>query len=140
MQINPYLNFDGHTEEAMRFYAAALGGTLTPMSRFGEMPGDMPMSDEQKQRVLHVGLQLPSGAMIMASDTMAGMGPPFVAGNNVHISLNPDNRATADAMFAALGEGGTVTMALTEQFWGDYFGSLTDRFGVHWMVNCASKE
>jgi PhnB protein len=138
MQINPYLNFDGHTEEAMTFYAKALGGTLTPINRFGEMPGDFPMSDAMKQRVMHVGLQLPGGAMIMASDTMPGMGPPRVAGNASSISVHPDDRATADAMFRALAEGGTVTMPLAEQFWGDYFGSLTDRFGMQWMINCAA--
>lgn len=136
MRVHPYLNFDGTTEAAMGFYAQALGGTLTPINRFGEMPGDMPMTDALKQRVLHVGLELPSGEKIMASDTFPGMGPPQQVGNNFSISLHPDDRATAEAIFAALSDGGRVTVQLADQFWGAYFGFLTDRFGVQWMINC----
>ncbi|MCB9777666.1 MAG: VOC family protein [Alphaproteobacteria bacterium] len=136
MNVNPYLNFDGQTEEAMRFYADALGAELGPINRFSDIPGDMPMSDETKQRVMHVTLTLPSGAQIMASDTMPGMGPARVAGNAFTISLHPTDRATADAIFAALAEGGQVFHPLAEQFWGAYFGSLADRFGVQWMINC----
>jgi PhnB protein len=73
--------------------------------------------------------------MIMASDTMEGMGPPHATGNAFSISLSPDSRQEADRVFRALGEGGTVTMPLADQFWGDYYGSVTDRFGVQWMVN-----
>lgn len=135
MKVHPYLNFDGHTEAAMRFYAQALGGTLTPIHRFGDMPGDTPMSDEAKRRVMHVGLDLPNGVKIMASDTMPGFSPPWVAGNAYSISLHPTSRAQADAAFQALSEGGTVTMPLADQFWGDYYGSLTDRYGIQWMVN-----
>jgi PhnB protein len=139
MHAHPYLNFDGHTEEAMRFYAAATGGTLTPFHRFGDMPGDMPLTDEQKRRVMHVGIDLPSGAKIMASDTLPGFGPDWSAGNHISISLHPETRAQADAVFAALAEGGIITSPLADQFWGDYFGSLTDRFGVQWMVNCGAR-
>ena len=135
MKILPYLNFDGTAEEAMTFYAAALGGTLTEVFRFGAMPGDTPLDDDLKNRVMHVGLELADGAMIMASDTFPGMSPPWVAGNASSISVHPDSRAQADAFFAALSAGGTVDMPLADQFWGDYFGSLTDRFGVQWMIN-----
>lgn len=134
MQIVPYLNFDGDAEEAFRFYAQALGGELTEVHRFGGMPG-AEMSEAQKQRVMHVGLRLADGQMLMASDTMAGMGPPRVLGTNISISIHPDSREQAAAFFAALSEGGQVTMPLEDQFWGDYFGSLVDRFGVQRMVN-----
>jgi PhnB protein len=135
MQLHPYLNFDGHAEAAMRFYAQVLGGTLTPVHRFGDMPGGMPMSDEAKGRVMHVGLDLPNGVKVMASDTMPGFSAPWVAGNAYSISIHPTSREEADAAFQGLAEGGSVTMPLADQFWGDYFGALVDRYGIQWMVN-----
>jgi PhnB protein len=137
MKIHAYLNFAGQAEEALRFYAEALGGDLTEIHRFGSMPPDsgFDLTDEQKNQVMHVGLQLPDGQMIMASDVLEGMGPPHVEGSNFSISVHPESRPEADRIFRALSEGGTVTMPLADQFWGDYFGSLTDRFGINWMVN-----
>jgi PhnB protein len=135
MQLSPYLNFPGNTEEAMTFYAKALGGKLTEIHRFGMMPGGADMPEEAKNRVMHVGIDLPGGGRLMASDTMEGMGPAHVAGTNMSISIHPESRAEADRLFAALGEGGEVGMPLEDQFWGDYYGHLTDRFGIQWMVN-----
>lgn len=135
MKINPYLNFAGDTEQAFRFYAEVLGGELTEIHRFGSMPGGAELTDAQKNLVLHVGLRLPDGQMLMASDTLEGMGPPRVVGNNVNLSIHPDSRDEADRIFNALAEGGAITMPIADQFWGDYFGSLSDRFGVQWMVN-----
>lgn len=139
MKIHPYLNFDGDTEAAMRFYAEALGGELTEIHRFGSMPG-ADLTEAQQNLVMHVGLQLPDGQMIMASDLLEGMSPPRVEGNNVSISIHPASRGQADRVFAALAEGGTVTMPLADQFWGDYYGALIDRFGMHWMVNFSAAD
>lgn len=135
MKIYPYLNFPGTAEEAMAFYAQALGGTLGEVHRFGAMPdGDqLPASD--RMRVMHVSVALEGGFLIMASDTMPGMGPPHVPGTNMTISIHPSSREEADRVFEALSDGGEVTMPLADQFWGDYYGSLTDRFGIQWMVN-----
>lgn len=135
MNLAPYLNFAGNAEEAMKFYAQALGGTLSEIHRFGTMPGSESMSEALKNRVMHVGLELPGGGRIMASDTLEGMGPPHVVGTNMSISIHPASRAEADRLFAALADGGVVGMPLADQFWGDYYGHLTDRFGVQWMVN-----
>jgi PhnB protein len=135
MNLAPYLNFPGTTEEAMKFYEKALGGTLTEIHRFGTMPGSENMPEAVKNGVMHVGLELPGGGRIMASDTIDGMGQPHVVGTNMSISLHPSSRDEADRLFSALAEGGTVGMPLADQFWGDYYGHLTDRFGVQWMVN-----
>ena len=137
MKIHPYLNFEGKTEEAFRFYEKVLGGKLTEFYRFGAMPmeGGPQLTPEQQNYVMHVGLQLPDGQMIMASDMIAGMGPRRVEGNNYSISVHPDSRQEADRIFNALAEGGTITMPIADQFWGDYYGSVTDRFGMNWMVN-----
>ncbi len=137
MKLHAYLNFAGHAEEACRFYADVLGGTLTDIHRFGSMPpsDDFQLTDEQKNMVMHVGVELPDGQMIMASDMLEGMGPPRIEGTNVALSVHPTSRNEADRIFDGLAEGGTVTMPMADQFWGDYYGALTDRFGMHWMVN-----
>jgi PhnB protein len=137
MKIHSYLNFDNKTEEAFRFYEKALGGKLTEIHRFGSMPQQegVELTPEQKNLVMHVALELPDGQMIMASDMLAGMGPKRVEGNNISISVHPDSKQEADRIFNALAQGGTITMPIANQFWGDYFGSLTDRFGINWMVN-----
>lgn len=135
MKISPYLNFPGSAEEAMTFYAKALGGTLTEVHRFGTMPGSEALPEEVKKRVMHVGIDLPGGGRIMASDTMEGMGPPHVVGTNMSISIHPGSREEADRLFAALSAGGQIGMPLEDQFWGDYYGHFTDRFGIQWMIN-----
>jgi PhnB protein len=141
MKIHTYLNFEGEAEEAFRFYGPILGGTLTEIHRFGSMPqdGGFELTSEQKNLVMHVGLELPDGQMLMASDMLEGMGPKRVEGNNYSISVHPDSKPEADRIFNALAEGGTVTMPIADQFWGDYFGSLTDRFGINWMVNYSAE-
>jgi PhnB protein len=137
MRIHSYLNFENKTEEAFRFYQKVLGGKLTDIYRFGSMPpqGGFELTPDQKNLVMHVGLELPDGQMIMGSDMLAGMGPKRVEGNNFSLSVHPDSKQEADRIFSALAEGGTITMPIADQFWGDYFGSLRDRFGVNWMVN-----
>jgi PhnB protein len=74
----------------------------------------------------------------MGTDCSESMGFTLVQGNNVHLNLEPDTREEADRLFAALSYGGTVETPMMEMFWGAYFGSFTDRFGIHWMINCAN--
>ena len=137
MKIHAYLNFENKTEDAFRFYEKVLGGKLTEFYRFGAMPpqGGVELTPEQKNLVMHVALVLPDGQMLMGSDIFPGMGPKRVEGNNFSISVHPDNRQEADRLFKALAQQGAITMPIADQFWGDYFGSLTDQFGINWMVN-----
>jgi len=125
-----YLNFDGNAREAMTFYAKCLGGDLT-LSPFSEMPGNHP--PEAKDRIMHARISNGSDAVLMASDTMPGM--PFHLGNNFSVSIPCESAQEIDQLFAALSEGGKVSMPLADQFWGARFGMLTDRFGIHWMLN-----
>jgi PhnB protein len=76
----------------------------------------------------------------MGTDAVESMGQTLRPGNNVYINLQPDTRRETDELFSKLGAGGKVDMPLQEMFWGDYFGSLTDRFGVQWMFNCAIRR
>jgi PhnB protein len=97
------------------------------------------MAEADKNLVMHVELPILAGHVLMGTDAPESMGFKVAAGNNVHINLEPDTRAETDRLFAALASGGKVEMPMQDMFWGSYFGSLTDRFGVQWMFNCSSK-
>ncbi len=143
--VSTYLNFERNTEEASNFYKSVFGtefeGDIMRMGDVPAMDGQPPLSDEDKQLVMNVALPILGGHLLMGTDAPdTVMGSPFNQGNNVYISLHPDTRTEADRLFVALSDGGDVEMPMEEQFWGDYFGSFVDRFGVQWMVNCSSKS
>lgn len=135
--VNIYLTFDGNCESAFNFYKSVFGGEFASFNKFSEMPEspEFKIPDEEKNRIMHVSLPVSKETILMGSDTAGGYGPKFVVGNNFSISVNPDNRAEADRIFNALSAGGQVTMPMQDQFWGSYFGTLTDQFGINWMVN-----
>lgn len=135
-QINPYLNFDGDAEKAVRLYESALGAKVEHISRFGEMPGST-ATPETKDRVMHSTLRLDSGGVIMISDIQPGM--PHSPGTNVYVCLDFDDAADMGKKFDALAVGGKVLMALNDTFWGARFGMLKDAYGVQWMFNCEKK-
>ena len=141
--VSTYLNFARSTEEAFNFYRSVFGSEFQgQVMRFGDVPptpGQPPVSEDDKELIMHMALPILGGHMIMGTDAPESMGFKLVQGNNVYINLSPDTRAETDRLFNALAEGGRVEMALAEQFWGDYYGSLKDRFGVQWMFNCSSK-
>jgi len=142
-QVSTYLNFKRNTEEAFNFYKSVFGTEITSISRFGDMPtsDEYPgPSEEDNNLITNIQLPILGGHLLMGTDAPESMGFNLTPGNNYHICLHPDTRADSDRLFAALAAGGKVEMPLEEQFWGDYFGSLVDKFGVQWMVNCHSKE
>jgi len=142
-RVSTYLNFPGNTEQAFEFYRSVFGGSFNgPVHRMGDAPaapGQPPLSEADKQLVMHIELPILGGHVLMGTDAPESMGFKLVAGNNVHINLETDTRAQTDQLFAGLSAGGTVEMPLQDMFWGSYFGSLRDRFGVQWMFNCESK-
>jgi PhnB protein len=142
-RVTTYLNFPGNTEEAFLFYKSVFKTEfVAPINRFGDAPpspGQPAMPADQARMVMHVALPILGGHVLMGTDAPESMGFKLNQGNNVYINLEPDTRAETDRLFAALGEGGKVEMALQDMFWGAYWGSLTDRFGVQWMFNCAAK-
>lgn len=139
-QINPYLNFDGQAEEALTFYRSIFGGDfIGGIHRFDNTPGLETLTEEEKNRVMHVAL--PIGAnILMASDVLPSMGHRFVPGNNVYLSVQVDSREQADEIFGKLAEGGIIEMPLGDQAWGDYYGSLKDKFDIGWMVSYAMRQ
>ncbi len=137
--VNIYLNFNGNCREAFEFYRSVLGGEFSGISTFGEMPpqeGMPPLPEEDRDKIMHISLPVSEETMLMGSDTTTAFGGSVTPGDNFSISITPEGRNEADRLFAALSEGGQVTMPLAEMFWGDYFGSLVDKFSINWMVNC----
>ena len=128
-RLNPYIAFSDDARQALEFYRGVFGGELS-LSTFGEAGGaDGPDAD----KVMHGQLETPAGYTLMVADTPAGM--DNTVGTNISISLSGDDSDELRGYFAALAEGGTVTVPLEKQMWGDEFGMCLDRFGIAWMVN-----
>lgn len=138
-RICTYLNFSGQTEEAFSFYKNIFGGEFKDgIFRFGDIPtmdGMPPIPENEKNLIMHIELPILENYTLMGSDVPASMGYPFVIGNNTHIFIEPDNREETIRLFSALSDGGKITMELQDTFWGAYYGSCTDKYGVQWMFN-----
>ncbi len=143
-RTSTYLNFPRNTEEAFNFYKSVFGGEFVGgINRMGDVPtqeGQPPLAESDKNLVMHVALPILGGHMLMGTDAPESMGFKVNMGNNMYINLEPDTKEEAEQLFTAISAGGKVEMPLQKMFWGAYYGSCTDKFGVQWMVNCASKE
>jgi len=139
-KLNSYLNFDGTCEEAFNFYKSVFGGEFSYFSKMGDINVEgMPINDADRNLVMHVSLPI-GDDILMGSDVPGHMKPHFKAGNNNYISIVPVSREEADRIFNGLSAGGEVEMPMQETFWGDYFGSFMDRYGICWMINYPLKK
>ena len=136
VSIQPYLFFGGRCEEAIEFYRTALGAEVVMLARFNEAPEPQPgLPDCFENKVMHATLRV-GDTLLMASDGRCE-GPQNFEGFSLSITV-PDE-AEADRVFAAVSEGGLVTMPLEKTFWAPKFGMLQDKFGVGWMVSVMHK-
>lgn len=133
--VNPYLNFHGTTEAAFNFYKSVFGGEFIALQRFREVPGGDKMSAEEQEMIMHVALPIGQGTIIMGTDTLDSMGQALTMGTNLSLSIEAESEVEANGFFTKLSVGGQVTMPLEKTFWDAYFGMLTDKFGIHWMVS-----
>ncbi|HYM95372.1 MAG TPA: VOC family protein [Chitinophagaceae bacterium] len=142
--VGTYLNFPRNTEDAFNFYRSVFGTEFNGgIHRFSEIPpgdGVAPISDADKNLVMHVELPITGGHFLMGTDAPESFGFHVNFGNNIYISLQPDTRQETKRLFDALSSGGKIIMDLQDMFWGDYYGSCTDKFGVQWMFNCTNKQ
>ncbi|WP_062531054.1 VOC family protein [Demequina rhizosphaerae] len=142
--VSTYLNFDGACEEAFAFYVEVFGGALVdPLMRMGDVPqqpGMPPLSDDEKNRVMHCALDIVGGHRIMGSDILPSMGHVLRPGNNVYLNLQLDDEDQVRDLFERLSVGGTVEMEPTPMFWGDLYCAFTDRFGIQWMLVATMTE
>ncbi|HEY3390669.1 MAG TPA: VOC family protein [Prolixibacteraceae bacterium] len=144
-RVSTYLNFPRNTEEVFNFYKSIFGGEFggRGIMRFGDAPpsdGMPPIAEEDKDLVMHIELPILGGHVLMATDAPESMGFSLNFGDNVYINLEPDTKAETKRLFDALSARGKITMELQDMFWGAYYGSCTDKYGVQWMFNCQEKK
>ena len=135
MITQPYLFFDGRCDEALEFYKKAVGAKIEMRMQYKDAPDQSMVKPESKDKVMHACLKIGDTA-VMASDGHCNNKPDF---KGFALSLSVANPAEAKKVFAALGEGGQITMPLNQTFFAESFGMLTDRFGVGWMVMAGPK-
>lgn len=139
--INPYLSFQGNTEEAFNFYQSVFGGEFVGgITRFGDSPEADNISEDEKDKVMHIALSIGNGNMLMATDALESMGQKVKPGNNFYISIQADSKDEADRLFNGLSDGGKIELEMHDTFWDAYFGMFTDKFGIKWMVNYAYNQ
>lgn len=128
-----YLGFNGNCADAMRFYERALNGKLEVLMSGADSPMAEQMPPQFLHRILHARLVLPGGSMLYAGDCPADQ--PFDGIKGVSIAVDYPTVDEAEAVFAALADGGQVTMPMQPAFWARRWGMLIDRFGTPWIVN-----
>lgn len=137
-KVNAYLHFKGNTEEVFNFYKSVFGGEFAAVMRFGDMQGQEGcenLSDEDKEKIMHIALPLSDGHVLMGNDAVGEHAEDAVFGNNISLAVGVDSKDEAEKVFNGLAEGGEVTMPLSDTFWGAYFGMLKDKFGIEWLIN-----
>ena len=132
--INPYLNFNGNCEEAFRFYKSVFGGEYVTLMRFKEVPAEYPTPPQESEKIMHIAMPVGPHTILMGSDRPGSMGEGSF-GDNLEIAIGTNSQIEADQLFNGLAAGGNVTMPIDNTFWGAYFGMVTDKFGVRWMVS-----
>ncbi|HEY9561710.1 MAG TPA: VOC family protein [Anseongella sp.] len=135
LKVNAYMNFDGQAEEAFNFYKSVFGGEFSAIHRMSDMPGVDELPENERNRLMHISLPLSETVVLMASDILPSAGHTLTMGNSNYISLHPDSKEEADRLFNGLSAGGDIEMPMEDQFWGDYFGSFKDKYGIYWMIN-----
>ncbi|HLK44329.1 MAG TPA: VOC family protein [Acidimicrobiales bacterium] len=133
--VTPSLTFDGKAAQAIALYERSLGAKVESIMRFKDAPpGGRPVPETHRDRVMHALLTI-GGRRVMVMDAPPGV--PVAAASNVQVALELDDPAEVDARFDALAQGGIVTVAPHDAFWGARFGMLVDAFGIRWILNGA---
>ena len=143
-RVCTYLNFPRNTEEVFIYYKSIFGGEFSGggIARLGYIQageGMTKIAEEDKNLIMHIELPILGGHILMGTDAPESMGFKLNFGNNIHISLEPDTKAEAKRLFDALSVDGKITLELQVMFWGAYYGTCTDKFGVQWMFSCSEK-
>lgn len=134
MRVEPYLSLDGRCEDAIEFYKKSLGAQVEMIMRFKDSPDPGMFTPGMEEKIMHASFKI-GETTIMASD---GRCNPDTELKGFNLAIQADSIDEAERLFAALSDGGTVTMPIEETFWSPRFGMVTDKFGVHWMVDVAT--
>ena len=140
-KLNCHLNFQDNAEDAFNFYKSVFGGEFAGIMRFKDVtdfPGKEKLNEEDLNKIMHIALPIGDN-MLMATDMLESQGQKLKTGNDVTLSVHPDSKKEADRVYNELSAGGKAHMPMADMFWGDYWGMLTDKFGVNWMVNYSTR-
>ena len=132
--VNPYLNFNGNTEEVFEFYQSVFGGELQ-IHRYKDLVDDMGATDEDLNKIANVALPLGGGTLLMGTDSLESLGHSLMVGNNFYINLETESVEETERLFNDLSSDGEIEMPLQETEWTEKFGMFTDKYGIRWMVN-----
>ena len=132
-QINPYINFNGNTEEAFNFYKSVFGGEFAMIMRFCDMPNPN-IPETENNKIMHIALPIGKN-MLMGNDVPAFMGFVNENENRSKISISAESKEEADQLFSGLSNGGQIEMPIGDSPWGSYFGMFRDKYGIEWMVD-----
>src|SRR6476619_6392963 len=132
--LNPYLNFNGNTEEVFNFYKSVFGGEFATVMRFKDTPSEHPMPETEGNKIMHIALPIEKGNVLMGSDVPPSY-PQATHGSDFYISISADSEEEAKKLFEGLSQGGNVVMPLSKAFWGALFAMFSDKFGIQWMVS-----
>lgn len=131
---NPYLNFDGNTEEAFTFYQSVFGGDFPVVVRFRDLD-DVNVPEEERDQIAHIALPLGPNHMLMGTDVLESDDRTLTIGNNFSITISAESAEEATDLFEGLSDGGEVEMPLQETEWAEQFGHCVDKFGIRWMID-----
>lgn len=132
--VNPYLLFEGNTEEVFEFYQSVFGGELQ-MVRFKDLDNNMGASGEALNKIAHVALPLENNTFLMGNDVLDAMPFSLSKSNNFSINLEVESIEEAERIFGALAKGGETKMPLEKTEWAERFGACLDKYGTEWSVN-----
>ena len=136
-QINPYIMFNGNTEEAFNFYKSVFGGEFAMIMRFKDLPGDPDnkWTESEANKIMHIALPIGKDNVLMANDVPSGLGQVNENENRSKISISAESKEEADKLFNGLSAGGQVECPIGDSPWGSYFGMFRDKYGIEWMVD-----
>ena len=138
--INPYINFNGNTEEAFNFYKSVFGGEFTTVIRFKDMSNpEFPVAEKDENKIMHIALPIGKN-ILMGNDVPECMGRVNEMENRSKISISAASKEEADNLFNGLSAGGIIEMPIGNSPWDSYFGMFRDKYGIEWMVDFDSKH
>ena len=138
-QINPYINFNGNTEEAFNFYKSVFGGEFERIIRFKDMPNaEIPISENEANKIMHIALPIGKN-VLMGNDVPEFMGKVNENENRSKIAVSAESKEAADKIFNGLSAGGNIEVPITDSPWGSYFGMFRDKYGIEWTVDFEPK-
>ena len=138
-KLDPYLNFNGNTEEVFNFYKSVFGGEFSVLARFGDLPGSEKMPEADRNKILNVSLPIGDNNVLMGTDILESMNQRITIGDNFSINISMDDEQEIRRLFNGLSEKGQVIMPLSKEDWSPLFGICKDQFGIQWMLNFTGK-